>query len=73
MKAKINKDACIGCGACTMIAKDFFCFGSDGLAEVKEEIEKKDEEEMSPVPEELEEDVRSAMDSCPTGAVEVEE
>ena len=32
MKAKVNKDICIGCGACTAIACNFFEIGDDGLA-----------------------------------------
>ena len=63
MKAKVNKDVCIGCGACTTIAKDVFDFGDDGLAEVvKENIE--DEEK---------DDVKDASKSCPTGAIEITE
>ena len=38
MKAKVNKDICIACGACTQIAENIFDFGKDGLAEVKEEV-----------------------------------
>lgn len=67
MKARVNKDVCIGCGACTTIVKDYFVFGEDGLAEVTEE--KREEN----VPEELEDDVIVASDSCPTCAIEVEE
>ena len=63
MKAKINKDVCIGCGACTTIAPSVFEFDDDGLAKaIKENIG--DEEK---------DDVIDARESCPTGAVEVEE
>ena len=34
MKAKVNKDLCIGCGACAAIVPDVFQIGDDGLAEV---------------------------------------
>ncbi len=62
MKAKVNKDVCIGCGACTSIAPDVFEIGDDGLAEVvKDNIE------------EEKEDVIDASESCPTEAIEVEE
>ena len=37
MKAKVNKDACIGCGSCTAIASDVFEFEDDGLAVAKNE------------------------------------
>lgn len=62
MKAKVNKDVCIGCGACTSIAPDVFEIGDDGLAEVvKDNIG------------EEKEDVIDASESCPTEAIEVEE
>lgn len=67
MKAKVNKDVCIGCGACTAIAKDYFVIGEDNLAEVS--LDYKDKE----VEEELKDDVIMASESCPTGAIEVEE
>lgn len=62
MKAKVNKDLCIGCGACTTIAPDVFEIDDDGLAKViKEELkEEKD-------------DVIDASESCPTEAIEVNE
>lgn len=63
MKAKVNKDVCIGCGACTTIASDVFEFDDDGLAHaIKEDIT-----------EEEKDDVIDASESCPTGAIEVEE
>lgn len=63
MKAKVNKDICIGCGACQAIVPDVFELEDDGLAVCKvEEIE-----------ENKKEDVMDAADSCPTSAIEVEE
>ena len=67
MKAKVNKDVCIGCGACTAIAKDYFVIGEDSLAEVAENFKDKE------VKEEMQDDVIMASESCPTGAIEVEE
>lgn len=63
MKVKVNKDACIGCGACASICPEVFELNDEGLSEVKEE-EVKDE---------LQDEVRDAADSCPTGAIVVEE
>lgn len=65
MKVKVNKDVCIGCGACEAITKgEFFTIGDDGFAEVIEKYQNKE------VPEEMKEDVESALDSCPTSAIE---
>ena len=30
MKANVNKELCIGCGACAAIVPDVFDFGEDG-------------------------------------------
>lgn len=63
MKAKVSKDLCIGCGACTTIAPDVFEFDDDGLAKViKDKI---DDDEKD--------DVVDASESCPTEAIEIEE
>ncbi len=62
MKVKVNKDACIGCGACQSIVPDVFEIEDDGLACAK-----------GTVTEENKEDVIDASESCPTGAISVEE
>ncbi len=63
MKAKVNKDQCIGCGSCTVISPEVFKIDNDGLAVAKEEN----------INEENKEEVRDAAESCPTSAIEVEE
>lgn len=63
MKVKVNKDICIGCGACQAIVPDVFELEDDGLASCK----------VSIIEENKKEDVTDAADSCPTGAIEVEE
>ena len=73
MKVKVNKDACIGCGACASICPDVFELNDEGLSEVKVEEENKEKEEFVSVKEELQDEVRDAADSCPTGAIEVNE
>lgn len=65
MKTKVNKEICIGCGACTQIAENVFEFGEDGLAEVKKEIKEIKEEDK--------EAVIDAKESCPVEAISVEE
>jgi len=62
MKTRINKDACIGCGACNVIAEGIFEMDDDGLAKAT----------TSEVPEDQEENVKDASESCPTGAIEIE-
>ena len=56
---KVNKDKCIGCGACTAIAPEIFDFDDDGLAKV--------------IKDEVNEDVKIAAESCPTEAIEIKE
>ena len=66
MKVKVNKDACIGCGACAAICDIVFELDDEGLSVVKAgQEEVKDEENKQAV--------IDASESCPTGAIEVEE
>ena len=62
MKVKVNKDACIGCGACAAICDEVLEINDEGLSEAK----------VEEVKEELQDEVRDAADSCPTGAIEIE-
>ena len=73
MKVKVNKDACIGCGACAAICDEVFEINDEGLSEVKVEENSENKEEFISVKEELQDEVRDAADSCPTGAIEIEE
>ena len=59
---KVNKDKCIGCGACVGTCNEVYDFGDDGLAYVKEQ----------PTNENLEL-ANIALENCPTGAIEKEE
>lgn len=63
MKVKVNQDACIGCGACAAICDNVFDINDEGLSVAKVEV----------VEESDYQDVKDAADSCPTGAIEVEE
>lgn len=60
-KLTVNKEACIGCGACVAIDSEHFDFGDDGLSEVinNDNIET--------------DDVKNAISSCPTNAISYEE
>ena len=63
MKVKVNRDACIGCGACAAICPDVFEIDDEGLSKVVN----------SDVKDENIDDVKDAIDSCPTGAIEEDE
>ena len=63
MKVKVNRDSCICCGACAAICDDVFEIDDEGLSTLKtEDVEDDNKQE-----------VQDAADSCPTGAIEVEE
>ena len=60
MKFKVDKDACIGCGACQSLCEEVFKIGDDGYAEAKaKEI----------TDEQIKENAVNAMESCPTNAI----
>lgn len=63
MKVKVNKEACIGCGACAAICDSVFEIDDEGLSVVKEEKVKEEDKQA----------VIDASESCPTGAIEVTE
>ena len=63
MKVKVNRDACIGCGACAAICDTVFEIDDEGLSIVKKE-EVKEEEKQA---------VIDSKESCPTGAIETDE
>ena len=60
MKFKVDKDSCIGCGACQAICEEVFEITDDGYATAKD-VEVKDED--------VEENAISAMEGCPTSAI----
>ena len=60
MKFKVDKDKCIGCGACASLCSDIFEIEDDGFANAKDEE----------VNDALKEDAITAMESCPTEAIE---
>ena len=60
MQVKVNKDLCIGCGACQAIAPDVFEIEDDGLAHaITDEVQDNQKE-----------DVIDALEGCPTSAIE---
>lgn len=60
MKLKVDKNKCIGCGQCVSICDSVFDFDDDNLAKVITDT----------IPEDSEEEANTAMESCPTSAIE---
>ncbi len=56
-KIIINKDLCIGCGACAACCPDNFEIGDDFIAKT--------------ISNEITEDVNDAIQNCPTEAIEI--
>lgn len=63
MKARVDKDACAGCGVCVDVCPEVFEMGADDTAEVK----------VDPVPPDAEDSCRDAAEQCPTDAIILEE
>jgi len=57
MKVKVDKNICIGCGTCVVIAPKSFKLGDDGKAEIVEPQEDSKEK------------IKEAVDSCPVSAI----
>ncbi len=57
MKVKVDKNICIGCGTCVVIAPKSFKLGDDGKAEIVKPQE------------DSEEKIKEAVDSCPVSAI----
>ncbi|MFZ2189734.1 MAG: ferredoxin [Candidatus Magasanikiibacteriota bacterium] len=60
MKIKVNKDKCISCGTCIVLAEASFKWDEDGKAV-----------EIVP-PGDDEQTIRDAASACPVGAIEIE-
>ena len=58
MKANVDKDTCIGCGACPSICPEVFSMDDDGLAKA--------------IDSEIPEDVQEARDGCPVDAIDID-
>lgn len=58
---KVDKEVCIGCGTCTVLAPKSFKLDADGKAEV-----------INP-PTDTPETIKEAIDSCPVAAITEEE
>lgn len=63
MKASVNKDGCIACGACVNTCPGVFKMGEDGLAEAKVDTIPSDEEVAASM----------ARDGCPVNVIDIHE
>lgn len=63
-KVIVNKEKCISCGACVGLVEEVFEFGEDDLAQVKETVN------FENMDKNLEEEVKDAIEGCPTDAIE---
>lgn len=63
MKVVVNRDNCIGCGACESIEPSVFQLDDEGISVVVEEN----------VANANEESINDAVESCPTSAIEKSE
>lgn len=62
MKAVIDRDGCISCGACENICPEVFKMAEDGIAEVY----------VEDIPEDFEDCAEEAKDGCPVAVITVE-
>ncbi len=60
---KVNKDVCIGCGACQAMVPEVFEIDDDGLAFVMDDAKINENKA----------DVEEAIENCPTGAISMTE
>lgn len=59
MKVKVNKDNCIGCGACEAICPEVFQLNDEGISSVV----------CDEVKEDMKDDAKEAIEGCPTSAI----
>lgn len=64
---KVDKEKCIGCGTCTVLAPKTFRLGKDGKAEVINPPAD-EEEKISKL---VSAEIKEAIDSCPVEAIKV--
>lgn len=74
-RVKVDRSACIACGAAPTLCPDVFTLGEDnGKNKVTEKysVETSESSAVGLIPEELYECVKQAADVCPVSAIRVE-
>lgn len=70
----VDKDTCIGCGACWALVPDFFEQNpDDGKSQIVEKYRVGGDPQVGEAPNELLDDVKSAAEGCPVEAIKIEE
>ncbi len=73
-KVIIDRDACIACGVCASLCPDVFELSSeDGKSQIVESLREAGNIGVGIIDENLKECVSNAADSCPVGAIKIEE
>lgn len=62
-KLKVNSDICIGCGLCVTRNEKHFEFNDEGMSSVKDENVQDDEKK----------ELLDIVESCPVGAIVIED
>jgi ferredoxin len=72
-RVTIDRDGCIGCGACWALVPEFFEQNpDDGKSQIVEKYRVGGNPAVGEAPNNLLNDVKSAADGCPVGAIKVE-
>ncbi len=70
----IDRDACIACGVCASLCPDAFELSSeDGKSQIVEPLRESGNIAIGVIEEHLKESVENAANSCPVGAIRIEE
>ena len=72
-KVRIDRENCIGCGACWALVPNFFEQNpDDGKSQIVEQYRAGDPA-VGNAPDDMLNDIKSAAEGCPVGAIKVEE
>ena len=72
MKVTIDRENCIGCGACEAVCPEVFKLADDGKSSIAEKYQKDGPDKGEIDEEELASCVESARDSCPVEVISIE-